>query len=399
MNVSKRSDQVFQLSLTEIAFTIAFILLLLLGYLVMRESEAKKKAEEALAKVQDLGAAQQAFDQASARLQQDLAGAGATDPNEIISRLVAEAKAATERDRLQVRVKDLEAQISALAEVKQTVADATEDAGKKEAVERVVSALALQAQAEKAIEAAKDAASAPVSQPESAPQRPRAYAPTALAQGKSASEGNKRPAQRRPSAEETQAEVQKALQVTAAVDRALREAGAKPLPEGKEAETVAGMVRAAQSLRGLEGSGKGVEDVVKENSNLRGQLAFIRNQLNASAFGRGVEHLPCWTEGDRKIEYLFNIELRPRVAIITPAWPERRREDAAKLPNVSDLTSGPVSFDRFRTAARPILELSKRQDPECRHFVVINNTIESRPEADQARWMVEEFFYKREARK
>lgn len=58
MSVSKRSDQVFQLSLTEIAFTIAFILLLLLGYLVMRESAAKRAAEEALAKVQELEAAQ-----------------------------------------------------------------------------------------------------------------------------------------------------------------------------------------------------------------------------------------------------------------------------------------------------------------------------------------------------
>lgn len=397
MNVSKRSDQVFQLSLTEIAFTIAFILLLLLGYLVMRESEAKKKAEEALAKVQDLGAAQQAFDQASARLQQGLAGAGATDPNEIISRLFAEAKAAAERDRLQVRVKDLEAQISALAEVKQTLADATRDAGKKEAVERVVSALALQAQAEKAIEAAKDAASAPVSQPASAPPPPRASAPTALAQGKSASEGDKRPAQRRPSAEDTQAEVQKSLQVTAAVDRALREAGANPLPAGKEAETVAGMVRAAQSLRGLEASGKGVEAVLKENADLRGQMANMRNRFNA--VGRGLDHPPCWADEAGNIEYLFNVELRQGVAIVTPAWPERRRQDAERLPGVAELIGAPANVERFRTSARPILDISKRQDPECRHFVVLNNTIESRRDADQARWMVEEFFYKREARR
>lgn len=397
MNVSKRSDQVFQLSLTEIAFTIAFILLLLLGYLVMRESEAKKKAEGALVKVQDLGAAQQAFDQASARLQQGLAGAGATNPDEIISRLVAESKAAAERDRLQVKVQDLEAQISALSEVKQTVADATKDAGKKETVERVVSALALQAQAEKAIEAAKAAASAPVSQPASAPPPAAASAPTAQAQGKSASEGNKGPAQTRPSADEIQAEVKKSLQVTAAVDRALREAGANPLPAGKEAETVAVMVRAAQSLRGLEGPGKGVEAVLKENADLRGQMANMRNRFNA--VGRGLDHPPCWADEAGNIEYLFNVELRQGVAIVTPAWPERRRQDAEKLPGVAELTAAPVNAERFRTASRPILDISKRQDPECRHFVVLNNTIESRREADQARWMVEEFFYKREARK
>lgn len=397
MNVSKRSDQVFQLSLTEIAFTISFILLLLLGYLVMRESEAKKKAEETLAKVQDLSAAQQAFDQASTRLKKGLAGAGRTNPDEIISKLVVDAGAAAERDRLQVRIEDLEAQISALAEVKRTVADATKEAGKKETVDRVVSAMALQAEAEKAIEAAKDATSAPVNQPAPSPSSASAPVPAVTAQGKSASEGNKGLAQRRPSAEETRAQVQRSLQVTAAVDRALRDAGAKPLPAGKEAETVAGMVRAVQSLWELKGSGKGVEAVIKENADLRGQMANMRNRFNA--VGRGLDHPPCWADEAGNIEYLFNVELRQGVAIVTPAWPEHRRQDAEKLPGVAELTTKPVNAERFRTASRPILNISKRQDPECRHFVVLNNTIESRREADQARWMVEEFFYKREARR
>jgi hypothetical protein len=398
MGVSQRSDQVFQLSLTEIAFTIAFILLLLLGYLVVRESDAKKKAEEALLRVQDLGTAQQAFDQASTRLKEELTAAGAIQPDEIISRLTADARAAAERDRLQVRIKDLEAQISALAEVKQTVANAAKEAGKKETVDRVVAALALQAEAEKAIESAKSGASAAVSQPASAPT-PATSAAAVFAHGKSASEGNKGPAQSRPSAEETRAEVQRSLQVTAAVDRALRDAGAKLLPAGKEAETVAEMVRAAQTMRGLESSGIGVQDVFKENMNLRGQLAFMRNQLTAASVGRGLDHLPCWTDGNKKIEYLFNIELKPGLVVVTPAWPEHRREDAAKLPNVSELMAGPVSFERFRTAVRPILDLSKRQDPECRHYVIINNAIETRRDADPARWMVEEFFYKLEAKK
>jgi hypothetical protein len=157
------------------------------------------------------------------------------------------------------------------------------------------------------------------------------------------------------------------------------------------------MVRAAQSLRGLEGSGKGVEAVLKENADLRGQMANMRNRFNA--VGRGLDHPPCWADEAGNIEYLFNVELRQGVVIVTPAWPERRRQDAERLPSVAELTAAPVNAERFRTASRPILDISKRQDPECRHFVVLNNTIESRREADQARWMVEEFFYKREARK
>jgi hypothetical protein len=169
MNVTARSDQVFQLSLTEIAFTIAFILLLLLGYLVMRESEAKKSAEAALSRVQDLGAAQKAFDEASRRLKEDLKGTGSINPDEVISRLVADSRAVADRDRLQVKVKDLEAQISALAEVKQAVADVAKEAGKKEPIDRLVSALVLQSEAEKVILASREAASTAVSQSASTP--------------------------------------------------------------------------------------------------------------------------------------------------------------------------------------------------------------------------------------
>ena len=397
MTAGKQSDQVFQLSLTEIAFTIAFILMLLLGYLVVRENEAKKKAEETLENVQALEAAKRVFDDASTRLKDALAGAGVINPDEIISRLVADAKAAAERDRLRTRVQDLEAQISALAEVKQTVAEVTKGAGKKAAVERVISALALQAEAEKAIESTKQVTSAPVSQPASAAAHSSASSPMVAVQNESASERNNKLTEGRPSAEETRAQVLRALQVATAVDRALQEAGAKPLPTGKESEAAAGIVRAALSLRGLEGSGKGLEAVLKENADLRGQMANIRNRFNA--VGRGLDHPPCWADEAGNIEYLFNVELRQGVAIVTPAWPERRRQDAERLPGIAELTAGPVNAERFRAASRPILDIAKRQDPECRHYVILNNTIESRREADQARWMVEEFFYKREVRK
>lgn len=393
MNVSKRSDQVFQLSLTEIAFTITFILLLLLGFFVMREGKARKDAEEALAKAQNLAAAQQALEDASRTLNEQLKGAGVAKPDELISRLVAEATAAAERDRLKVRVKDLEEQISALTEVKQAVVDAAKQAGKQETVDRVVTALALQSEAERAVEAAKGAASAPVGMPGTAP----ASAASSSVQGSAERQAAKDPPPRRPSPEEVRAQVQRSLRVTAAVDQALRDAGSRPLPAGQEADAVAGMVRTAQSVRGLKGSGKDVTAVIKENADLRGQMANMRNRLNA--VGRGLDHPPCWADEAGNIEYLFNVELKQGSAIVTPAWPEHRRQDAEKLPGVSELIAGPASPERFRAVSRPILDISKRQDPECRHFVVLNNTIETRREADQARWMVEEFFYKREARR
>ena len=50
--MAQQNDQVFQLSLTEIAFTITFLLLLLLGYLVFKEQTERLAAEAKLEKVQ-----------------------------------------------------------------------------------------------------------------------------------------------------------------------------------------------------------------------------------------------------------------------------------------------------------------------------------------------------------
>ncbi len=390
MTVSKRSDQIFQLSLTEIAFTLAFILLLLLGYLVLRESEAKKRAESALAKVEELGAAQQIFNEASRRLEEGLKRAGSTNPDEVISMLIADAKVVTERDRLRARVKDLEVQVSALSEIKHMATEATNPITKKAIADRVLSALAIQSEAEQAIEVARQAESKATGQTVSMTRSE----PTLETRAEAVAVSRKNYVPKLLSPEETRAEVRQSIQMKVAVERALRDSGAKPLQIGKEAETVAGMVRAAQTLRGLAGSDKGVESVLKENADLRGQMANMRNRFNG--VGRGLDHPPCWADEAGNIEYLFKIELRQGLVVVSPEWPERRRIDAEKLPGISQLTAGPMSHERFRAASQPILEISKRQNPECRHFVKIDNTIETRREADQARWMVENFFYKRE---
>ncbi len=391
MTANKRSDQIFQLSLTEIAFTLAFILLLLLGYLVLRESDAKKRAESALTKVEELGTAQQVFSEASRRLEEGLKRAGSTDPDEVISKLIAEAKVVTERDRLLVRVKDLELQVSALSEIKHMAADAANPVVKKAMADRVISALAVQSEAEQAIGVARQKEPPPVSQTASLTRS----VPTAEVRGEAAAVNRKGFApQKSLSSEETRAEVRQSIQMKAAVERALRDSGAKPLQAGKEAETVAGMIRAAQTLKGMTVGGKGMEAVLRENADLRGQMANMRNRFNA--VGRGLDHPPCWADEAGNIEYLFKIELRQGLVVVSPEWPERRQIDAEKLPGISQLTAGPMNHQRFRAASQPILEISKRQNPECRHFVKIDNTIETRREADQARWMVENFFYKRE---
>ena len=72
MAVNPRSDQVFQLSLTEIAFMLIFILLLLLGYLVVREQAAREVAETALAEARSTEETLAALQAAKSELSQAL---------------------------------------------------------------------------------------------------------------------------------------------------------------------------------------------------------------------------------------------------------------------------------------------------------------------------------------
>ncbi|RYH56190.1 MAG: hypothetical protein EON54_12250, partial [Alcaligenaceae bacterium] len=142
--MAKQNDQIFQLSLTEIAFTISFILLLLLGYLVVKEQAARLAAEEALAGAM----ASQTTASALATARQDLAAtvhrAGLPVSDEIISKLVEAAEARGERDRLKTRVEDLDAQLTALTTLQQQLLAAGQSVAPSMTKEKIATALALE---------------------------------------------------------------------------------------------------------------------------------------------------------------------------------------------------------------------------------------------------------------
>jgi hypothetical protein len=110
-----RNDQVFQLSLTEIAFTIAFLLLLLVGYRVWQEQAAHAAATAALAQAQQTQREAQSMAHARDELARALREAGVADVDAAISKLVEAGELRAERDRLRRQVDDLDAKLSALA--------------------------------------------------------------------------------------------------------------------------------------------------------------------------------------------------------------------------------------------------------------------------------------------
>lgn len=382
MAVNKRSDQVFQLSLTEIAFTIVFILLLLLGYLVYREQTARESAEAALSQTRGIEDSEKALKAAKSELSQALISAGAkTDRiDEIISRLSAAQDVRTERNTLQQRVEDLDAQLSAMTEL-QNALDAA--ASKHDVVkDEVVSALTLQSEVRKSLEGrdkSEDASNALKS--EGASTRPL-----------TPQTGEERMKQKKKLLQH----IQESIATTELLKDALKKQLDQSLPPGQEAKTIDAVVAAARAQSELLKGGNSLEQARKESADLRGQVAFYKRRLEARG---GRDYPPCWATEAGSPEYIFSVELTSTGVLVRPSWPTHREGDARALPGIDVALQSPVSLDAFVSNVQGIFSASKSADPQCRHYVYLKSTIADAVSSDRARLTVEKYFYKNEARR
>jgi hypothetical protein len=357
--MSKGSDQVFQLSLTEIAFTIAFILLLLLGFMIFSDQKKLEEAAQMLAKQDEIEQKQENLEQAREDLAEVLKDAGSANPDEMISNLVEANRIREERDRLLQQIKDLDARITALAEVQKVLDQAAAGAASNAAMDEIVTALALQAGVRKAI-----------------------------AESEVASAG---------SAGEKSREVLEAARGALDAAKVLRDEvhsklGTTVTP-GRESETIRQLV---SSVASAADSGDKLQIAGKENADLRGQIAFLRNRLDARG---GRDYPPCWADESGKVQFLFNVDLKPNVVEVSAGWPPTRDADARLLPGLDEVLSGPAPLEQFVTRIRGIFDWSTRQDPECRHYVRLKSSIPDAVLSDRSRLKIEEFFYKTEIRR
>lgn len=400
--MAQRNDQVFQLSLTEIAFTIAFLLLLLLGYLVFKEQTERLAAEAALSKVQTAERATAALNAAKSEFSAQLKGAAVSNPDEVISKLVASEEVRAERDQLRQQVADLDAKLTALTELTKQLEQAAASHRPDVTQDEVLSALALQEQVRAAVEQSTaepatplkpakppsdSASSAALEKAASAPQAAAiASAPASVAApvGKAARD------------KQALAAVKQALAATSELRRQLREKLDKQLPAGKESQTIQEVVAAAKGYGDLAKTGQNPDAMKKENSDLRGQVAFLKNRLDARG---GRDFPPCWADETGKVEFLFSVEVRPDSVVVSPAWPARRESSAKALPGLDAVLAGPHSNQAFVSKIQGIFNWSKTQDPECRHYVQLKSSISDAVQSDRARLMVENYFYKVEARR
>lgn len=321
----KRNDQVFQLSLTEIAFTVAFILLLLLGFITNREFNDKKIAEEKLAQLVSLKEAESTLNEIKEALEEQISKLGSVDPEKIISNLLDNKKIESERDDLKKQVENLNTELSALTEVRDHLSKATKlkSSDVKEAIE---SALVFSSEFR----------------------------------------------------EQVKVQMERNISV------------------GDETKTLKELVEKAKQYDALENSGVAVDQVKKENTDLRGQVRNLTNRLNARG---GRDFPPCWAdESTGKVQTLFALDLKSDTVEVKPGWPDVRANDAKLIPNVNEMISNsPISYASFRKSVESIFKQSKNLN--CRHYVLLKNSISDAIQSDRMRLMVENYFYKIEVRR
>ncbi|TXC66040.1 hypothetical protein FSC37_09280 [Piscinibacter aquaticus] len=269
---------VFQLSLTEIAFTIIFILLLLLGYLIVKEQAARQAAEAALAEAGGAARAAAALAGAKTELETALKAGGAKDPEALINRVIDADREREQRETLAKKVADLEAELTALTALKSLLEGTGEAARMQVAKDEVITALTLLKAVRDELQKEPElTAESPVS-PASAATAPRAPAPGAVA-GQGGASGTKpstKVAERQPTtpqkpppdARAAADRVRQALKT----DAAFREHAKKHLnvrvKPGEEGQAVEQVVQAAKVAASL--GGRNIDALQKEVDGLRG---------------------------------------------------------------------------------------------------------------------------------
>jgi hypothetical protein len=336
MPAPQRTDQVYPLSLTELAFVVIFLILLLTGWMVVSSGEelaaAQRQRDEALARTAELSSGDalerlQALDQSLRQTQAEikalLADSGARDPDGLLSELVRRSRAEADSARLRQRVEDLDAQLSASQEIRKQVEAAAGQAGTHPGAvkEQIVSALEFK--------------------------------------------------------------------------RALEQAAGEPVPPRQEQQAAQDYAAARRELSALRADGRSGADIARENQDLRGQMAWLRQRLEANG---GRDYPPCWADpATGKPQYLFTIVIQDGGLRIEAAWPPERATDAERLPGIGGLAGvGPLSLTAFQARTRPLDADSRERN--CRHYVRLVNHVRSLDSFNRYRYAVEEFFYKFEVR-
>lgn len=130
-----------------------------------------------------------------------------------------------------------------------------------------------------------------------------------------------------------------------------------------------------------------INEKSKEASNLKGVVKNLQQKCL-----KGVDHPPCWANRDGHIEYIYTITLHEETLSIERAWPDERMSDLEFIPGASKIINNDYSMTSFGQAVTPVYDWSVEN--ECRHFVRIKDSTNTKKAFKRNLFAVENYFYK-----
>lgn len=361
--MTDKGDKIFQLSLTEIAFILVFILMFLLGSMVFL---AHQENEELLAKMAAADGIDQQLAQlvnAEALLKEEIARHSSANPEDVITQLVAESTAKSEVAKLKKVLEEYQDKITALSEIQGVIEKAAGDGTDSTIIQKKIEdALRLAARLRENIN------------------------------NKLEAEGAEQTIE---NLSEIGEKAERSIDNMSAIETMLANQAIEGISGANALEKIENLTKEYLAYEAIKADSGNPIILKRENNDLKGQMAFLKKSLEAKG---GMDFPPCWADENGRAQMLLNVELRDNELDVSRAWPDSREEDARSLPNIQTVLSAPITdYASFLRAVKPISDLSRKQD--CRHYVRLKNTIQNAVISDRRRLSVEDHFYKLEIRR
>ncbi|MGD7037241.1 hypothetical protein [Methylotuvimicrobium buryatense] len=343
-SIPPRGDSIFQLSLTEIAFSLIFILLILLGWMYASTDRKYKEVNEKLEKLQTLDTYKDQLE----NFENQLKEIGA-NPDEIISKLIENTKIISESVELKSKIDEQDEQLTQLVNIREMLEELKEKSDNDITDKELAAAIELVSNlSEKIPDIKKD-------------------------EKKNLSEEN---------IKRIQEQALNALELMQYLEKSYFDKFDQSIDREK-------LQKIARTL--IESSDI---NYARELSDLKGQVAYLQNRLSS---GPGRDHPPCWAdENTGRIEYLFDIVITQEGLVVDKAWPEHRNSEALDLPRIKNVLGKVVSKGKFINETIEIFNISKKK--ECRHFVILKNRVNDLTYFNAHRFAVNGIFYTYEPR-
>ena len=335
---------------------------------------------------QSIEAARSALEKARTQFEGALTAANHPSPHDISEKLIAASNAQVDQDRLRKEIQEVNDRIAMLEGLRMRLEKVGADVGDKITREEIEQALELQEEIRKFVD----------EQPQSdSPKTTEAVLPVLTVNTEQQKLRTDVDSQKSQPFDTNQAvnRIKDAIRATNTLREQTKSKLGIEIKPGEEPDIVRQVVEGAKVAAAVAADKNSPGAMKAEIEKLRGQVQYFTNRGKFP----GLDHPPCWADANGKIEYLFTVETRPEGFVANKAWPVNRDQDARSLPNIDKaLSPGVMNTASFFVAMKPFLDWSKQQDPECRHFVYLTTTIDNADARDNARKLVEGFFYKLE---